>query len=99
MIPRLPQIDTIAGTVQRDLTLLAATLRANSPVHRRTKPLLFSDFTDCTAQEMFSESNYPMSLRRVCERIPTVQTRVSALQVHPKPIFVAFFGSDYGNPA
>jgi hypothetical protein len=52
MLARLLQVDAIAWAIQRDLTLLAATLRANASMHRRAEALLFSSFADGAGQEI-----------------------------------------------
>jgi len=52
VLARLSQIGTVAGTVERHLSLLTATLRTNASVHGGAKALLFSDFADCTTQNL-----------------------------------------------
>jgi hypothetical protein len=58
VLPRLLQIGTIAGTIERDFALLAATLRADAPVQRRAKTLFFANFTDGASQEKISCEYY-----------------------------------------
>src|ERR1035437_847463 len=53
VLPRLLQIRTVAGAVERDLALLATALRADFSVHRRAKPLLSTLVTDRTGQRCF----------------------------------------------
>jgi hypothetical protein len=50
VLARLLQIDAVARTIERHLALLAATLRADAPVHRRAKALLFALLANGTAQ-------------------------------------------------
>src|SRR5215472_5962311 len=50
VLPRLLQIGALAGTVERDFTLLAATLRANPPVDSGTESFLLADLADGAAQ-------------------------------------------------
>src|ERR1700751_5039753 len=52
MLARLPKVYAIARAIQRDLALLAATLRANASMHRRAEALLFSFFADGAGQEI-----------------------------------------------
>jgi hypothetical protein len=47
---RLLQIRTVARAVNRHLALLTAALRADSSMHRRTKPLFFAFFADRATQ-------------------------------------------------
>src|ERR1700686_2451288 len=51
MFPRLLQVNTTAGTVERNLALFATTLRADPSMDRGTKAFLFSLFADCTRHE------------------------------------------------
>src|ERR1035441_7640021 len=53
VLPRLLQIRTVAGAVERDLALLTTALRADFSVHRRAKPLLSTLVTDRTGQRCF----------------------------------------------
>ena len=46
MFARLQQIRAIAGAIERDFPLLAATLRANATVHRGTEAFFFTNFAD-----------------------------------------------------
>src|SRR5581483_1151566 len=48
--PRLHQVRTIAGTIQRHLPLLAAAGRTDAPMHRRTEALLLAGLTNRTCQ-------------------------------------------------
>ncbi len=56
MLARLKKIRAVARTVERDLALLSATLRANASVHRRTETLFFSDGTDRTSHGIVSSA-------------------------------------------
>src|ERR1700687_4537400 len=47
---RLSKIWTIARTIESDFALLAAALRANTPVDSGAKAFLLADFTDRAAQ-------------------------------------------------
>jgi hypothetical protein len=51
MLPRLLQIDTIAGTIERDLALFAAALRTDAPVHRRTEAFFLALFANRATHE------------------------------------------------
>src|ERR1700732_1228389 len=51
VFPCLLEIWTTAGTVQCDLALFAATLRADAPMHRRAKALFSSHLADGTAHK------------------------------------------------
>jgi hypothetical protein len=53
MLSRLLQILAIAGTIERHLALLAATLRANTSMDRGTEAFLFSNSADRAAQIVF----------------------------------------------
>jgi hypothetical protein len=55
MLPRLLQIDAIAGTVERDFSLLSTTLRADAAVHGGTEAFFLASFADGTTQLMGSE--------------------------------------------
>src|ERR1700674_483480 len=50
VFPCLLEIWTAAGTVECDLALFAATLRADAPMHRRAKALFSSHLAEGTAQ-------------------------------------------------
>jgi hypothetical protein len=50
VIPGLLKINALAGTVESDLTIFAATLGANPAVNRRAEALLLTSFADGTAQ-------------------------------------------------
>src|ERR1700694_5992469 len=50
VFPCLLEIWTTAGTVECDLALLAATSRADAPMHRRAKALFSSHLADGTTQ-------------------------------------------------
>src|SRR6266403_4868230 len=65
MLPGLLQVGTVAGTIERHLSLFAAALRANTPVHGGTEALFLADFTDRTAQEGLS---LPIMASRRLER-------------------------------
>jgi hypothetical protein len=54
MLPCLLQVRTVAWTIQGDLPLLAAALRANSPVDCGTKAFLFSDLANGATHEINS---------------------------------------------
>jgi hypothetical protein len=58
MLARLLQIRTVARAVERDFSLLAAALRADSPVNGGAKPLFFPDLTNGATHEI----NSPLSL-------------------------------------
>jgi hypothetical protein len=49
-LARLLEIGTIAGAVECDFALFAATLRANASVEGRAKPLFFTNFADGATQ-------------------------------------------------
>ncbi len=75
MFSRLPQINAIAGTIERDFALLAAALRTNPAVDGGTKSLFFSDFTDGAGQENFPVAfDYPMSKEVTRYALKPVQT-------------------------
>jgi hypothetical protein len=50
VLARLLQIGTIAGAIERNLALLAATLRADAPVGRGTETFFLSYFADRATQ-------------------------------------------------
>jgi hypothetical protein len=50
MLSGLLQIRTFAGTIERNLALLAATLRANAAVDSRTEAFLLANLADGAAQ-------------------------------------------------
>jgi hypothetical protein len=58
VFPRLLQIRTIARAVERYFALLPATLRADSAVNSRAKPLFFSFFADGTTQMQAPRFDY-----------------------------------------
>src|SRR6266496_6691369 len=58
MLTRLLQIDTLAGTVERDFTLLATTLGADAAVHGEAETLLSPLFADGATQ---MEAPQPLS--------------------------------------
>src|SRR5437899_5348665 len=58
MLPGLLQVGTVAGTVERHLALFAATLRADAPMHRGTKPLLLANLADGAAQLRSPSQHY-----------------------------------------
>src|SRR5882672_11908625 len=57
MLPRLLKIRAVAGTIEGDLALLAAALRANAPVDGRTKAFFFANLADGAAQTEDSPSS------------------------------------------
>src|SRR5260370_41549438 len=59
----LQKIRAITRTIERHFALLAAALRANTPVNRGTEALLFPDFADRTTQGR--NSSNIMALREV----------------------------------
>src|SRR4029077_3555388 len=56
VLARLLQIRTVARAIERHLALLTTALRADASMHRRTEPLLFTDFTDNAAQSRLLKS-------------------------------------------
>src|SRR5260370_40424402 len=50
VLVRLNQIRAVAGTIERHFALLAAALRANTPVNGGAKTFLFADFTNSPTQ-------------------------------------------------
>jgi hypothetical protein len=58
VFPRLAQIRTIAGAVERDLALLAATLRTDASVECRTETLFLPKFADGAAQKSLLRLNH-----------------------------------------
>jgi hypothetical protein len=52
VFPRLLQINTIAGAIQRYFPLFATALCANPPMHRWTEALFLADATDGTGQRV-----------------------------------------------
>jgi hypothetical protein len=51
MLASLLQVRTVAGAVERNLALFAATLRADAAMHGRAKPLLLSDLANGAGHE------------------------------------------------
>src|SRR3954467_1235625 len=49
ILARIPQIDAVAGTIERDLALLTATYRTDTSVNSGAKALLFAGFADLAA--------------------------------------------------
>ena len=47
----LLEVDAVGGTVERDLALLTAALRADAPVHRRAEALFFANIADRAVQD------------------------------------------------
>jgi len=50
VLPRLLEVDALAGAVEGHFALLAAALRTNAPVDRGTESLLLALFADGAAQ-------------------------------------------------
>src|SRR5271166_6695969 len=50
VLPCLLQVDTVGRTVERQFSLLTATLRADALVDRRTEALRLSNVAECTNQ-------------------------------------------------
>jgi hypothetical protein len=65
MFARLLQVNAVARAIEPDLALLAAALRANAPVNRRTKSPFFAFVADCTSQNSgISGVHYGMRSRK-----------------------------------
>ena len=63
MFSRLPQIRAFAGTIERNFTLFAATLRANAAVDRRAETFFSTNFADSATQLSFSCEHYGITAR------------------------------------
>jgi hypothetical protein len=58
MFARLQEIGTVAGTVERHLTLFAAALRADASMDGGAEAFLFSHVADGAGQSVFLEAHY-----------------------------------------
>jgi hypothetical protein len=53
MLAGLLQMHTFAGTIERNLTIFTATLRANASVYGQAETFFFALFADGTTQDRF----------------------------------------------
>ena len=101
MLPRLLQVHTSAGTIERHLALFTTTLRTDASVDGGTKAFFFSLFADRTTHEyqlleiIITRKIDCLAGRALLAEVDQSHSEAPVREAQPrkKPIFVGFRGS------